>query len=306
MVIFSAHIKKVAILALSSLVISLFYFAPVSAQSLVEQYLYQIAQNTYNTLQIINTFPAYLQTITTTAASWMVPPDANTGTIATNLTTMGTTMTANLNTQNSTATQQQILSALFGTNTTPKTMPYANDLSYPTLLNLLYFDPDPRMTPGKKSNINPQLNYIKYASGFTIPHLIPGGNLGGTADAQNLYTNYYMNITAAESFTGYILSGVYADYINGLPKGNSLTDQQNTLITQATAATWFTEVGGEALGIVLRQLLMYESQVFVLLSQLLQIEKQVLTAQALNNSLLIATSLTNENYLVQKATGVIR
>ena len=92
-----------------------------------------------------------------------------------------------------------------------------------------------------------------------------------------------MTISAIQTYNAYLLSQVYSDYVNG----TQLTQQQNSLMQQASNAAWFTQVASENIGLVLRQILMYNSQVYVLLSQLVQTQKQALAAQAMTNTLIV-------------------
>ena len=55
---------------------------------------------------------------------------------------------------------------------------------------------------------------------------------------------------------------------------------------------------------MIRQILLFESQNFVLMSQLVKIEKQQLQAQTMTNALLIATGFTNERLMASAAQGI--
>ena len=127
---------------------------------------------------------------------------------------------------------------------------------------------------------------------------MPGNNWQGSKNSVDKYSNYYNTIMSVESFNGYILSNQYAD-------GAQFNNLQNTLIKQASdGQSWFSQVATENMSTVLRQILMYESQVFVLLSQLVQTQRQMVTAQAMTNTLLIAVNQNNETQLVASAQNV--
>jgi len=254
-----------------------------------------IVTNTYGALQDLNN---YLVSVGTMAASWLAPDNSTaTSTMQASFNTLGTLITQNASTQ--TSLQQQIAADLFGQplssfSGSPPPVVAAmgniniNDLSYPTLLG---------NPPIPNTSYNPY-NYLKYASGFGLLHYVPPTS-GLSKDDILRYNSYYQTIMAAESFNAYALSNQYADYQNG----NSFTKTQLSLITQATAQSWIAQISSQDLGKVLRQLLMFNSQSYVLLSDLIQIEKQMLTAQAITNSLLIAINTSNESVMYNKAAG---
>lgn len=196
--------------------------------------------------------------------------------------------------------QAQLSADLLGSGVTPQTLPTANDILYQTLQNKLYFSPDPRNPPGSPPKVNPAYNYLKNAAALNIRHTTPGFNWNGKKDDQLRYANYYNTIMAVQSYNGYLLSN---DFVNG-PNGNNLTPLQSALMTQASNSDWFKEVAGEPhIGWVLRQLLLYQSQMFVLMNQLIQTERQAVTAQAMTNSLIVLQNQTAEQMLLQRATG---
>lgn len=262
------------------------------------EYLYNIMQNTYGILIEVNNLPVYMTTLTNLANAWMNKDDS---TQSANLqSTLSNLTNAYLATDTArTGIQSTILANLFQ-QATPKTMNYANDLAYQTLLGMPYFKKDPRNPPGQKPPpVDPAFNYMINASGVGIAHTQPADTgWAGTRDAQITYRAYYNTVMSAESFNAYILSGPYAESLNG----NTFTQLQNQLLTQASNSDWFAQVGSETIGIVMRQILMFESQAFLMLAQIVQLQKQMLTAQAITNSLLIASSLTNEQTLLNNAT----
>jgi hypothetical protein len=243
----------------------------------------------------------------------------STGTMQKNFTDVGNLITKNIDIK--TDLQLQLNADLlnndgnnvFNTNTKGNSSPpsianptnlwYANDLVYSTLLGKPYYLQDPRLNQGQPpvTKIDSPYNYIKNASGLNIYHQIPGTNWRGSVGAVGRYQAYYNTVTAVESFNSYVLSQQYAD-------GNLFNDYQKQLIAQATSSTdpskdWFAQIASENIGYVLRQILMYESQTFVLLTQMLQLQKQAVTAQAMTNTLLIAVNQSNENLMVSNAKG---
>ena len=173
-------------------------------------------------------------------------------------------------------------------------MPEINDMAYQTLLGQLSVSPDPR---GK--NATPAYNYIKNAAGLNITFPLPDNSkwTGNDNDKTN-YKNFYMTVTAIQTYSAYLLSQVYADYSNK----TQLTQQQNALMQQASSGSWFTQVASENIGLVLRQILMYNSQIYVLLTQLLQTQKQSLAAQAMTNTLIVIGNEFTGNQLLMRAS----
>lgn len=253
--------------------------------------LQQIADNTANTLQKVNDLPAYLATLGQFIAAWITPDDSDTtANMQSNFSQLGNLLIQDQTTQNS--LQAQLNNDLL-TGTTKTTLPNANDLVYSTILGSPFYNPDPR-----GSSVVPQYNYIKNASGLTLQHILPSPGWRGTKDNQIKYINYYNTVMAIQSYGGYILSNHYAD-------GNQLNTLQTTLITQASDPdAWFTHVASENIGWVLRQILMYQSQSFVLLTQLVQTQKQMVAAQVMTNAAVIASG-NAEMYMIQNAQGGI-
>ena len=259
---------------------------------------------------INKTLNTYVTDMSALVASLMAPADdANSSSLQSNFTSLDTALMNNTTAQ--LTLQQPLQTAIFNAvplpssktpppPITPATLQNANDLSYSTLLNSLYFSPDPRAQT--KPAPDPALNYIKNAAGITLIHTVPGYNLNGMYPDIVTYTNYYNTVTAVESYNAYILSWLYADY----KSNNAVANQQNammTLMTQANKPTWFATIASENLGIVLRQMLMYQSQLYVIMGQLLDTQKKMLAAQAMTNSLLIANNQVNEKILLKYAAN---
>lgn len=173
---------------------------------------------------------------------------------------------------------------------TPKSIPYANDLSFTTLLGAPIIN-DPR------KDVDSMTNYIMNASGSNMYHVTPGNSWQGKEESQRRYQNFYNTVMAATSFNNYILTF----YATDKGKYNNL---QNALIKQASdPKDWFAKVSSENIGFVLRQLLMYQSQIFVLLTELVETQKQMVSAQAMNTAVLVAMNQINENAMTAYAKG---
>lgn len=263
----------------------------------IEAYLYQIMQNTYGILQMVDNLPTYMTNLTSLALSWLAPDDTQTtANMQANFATFGNLLVTDMTAQN--ATQTRLMGDLFK-NANAQNLPNANDLAYSTLLGMPFYAKDPRNQPNAQQ-FDPGYEYIKNAAGFNLAHEFPSTATGGqNKDDVLKYANYYDAVMAVESFNGYVLSNAYADYANG----SQLNSLQTTLVTQASSSDWFARIATERIGVVLRQLLMYQSQAFVLITQMLQTEKQMLQAQVMTNTLLIAANTNNEKYLYSKASG---
>jgi hypothetical protein len=191
-----------------------------------------------------------------------------------------------------TALQQQLQSTFFA-NLTPGTVGYANDLSFASLMGVAtpVFNPDPRATPPA----DPALNYLQFASALNVTHTPPGNSWTGTGPDQAIYKNFFDTTYAAQSLNGYVLSQLYEDTKNGIPAA------QTALINQAGTASWIATVASESIGAVLRQTLMYQSQSYILLTQILQTQKMLLATQAANNSLSVLQNMAAEGILRSRA-----
>lgn len=280
--------KKMATLAGAAIVVSTLSISNSYADSASDSYLYYIMQYTYGTLQSLNDISAKL---------FKQDDSDATSQLQSNFASLGNTIVQNYNMQNS--YQAQLTADLFGQDIKTfggdkpavlNVIGNINDLAYSTMLGL---------PPVPKAPSLP-LNYIKNAGGLTLVHTIPNPNWQGTDEDVKRYQNYYNTIMAVESFNGYVLSNQYAEYQNG----NTFTTTQNNLISQASNSDWISKIATEDLGIVLRQLLMFESQNYVLTTQLLQTQKQLLAAQVMTNALTIMTQQNAEDLLVSNAQGV--
>lgn len=264
-----------------------------------------ITTNTYASLQAVNTLPVYLQKATEYITSWMKSDKSETTQkMQSDFTSIGNSFINDSKTVNTAANLQQLMADVLGPSVTLadftnpqnspkvlKTVPNVNDLSYGTVLNL------PPVTKG--AEISPY-NYIKNASGMSATHTIPNPAWVGKVQDVKTYQNYYNVITAVLSYNSYVLDYLVAESANG----NQLTPMQNDLISQATSGTWLAAVATEELGLVLRQTLMFLSQSYILLTQLLQTQKQMLAAQVMTNALVITGNQGTENQMLTKAQGL--
>jgi hypothetical protein len=295
-------LKKMIVLLSASLAGVMLFASPSSAQDSSDaQLLTIIAENTTNILNTISGLPSYLTDAHKLVMSMLTTADqasqsgdqpsssaASIGAMQLNFVNLANAIISNGNSQNTNMATLQ--NTLLGTD--GAALPNANDLSYSTLLgNLLYTD-------ARKPAEDSALNYIKNAGALTIKHPLPAPTWQGSDENIKKYVSYYNTVTSVESYNAYILGALYAES----QSGGALSNAQTALLKQANDPAWFTAVGAEDLGLVLRQLLLYQSQMYVMLGQLLDTQKKMLVAQAMTNSLLIANNNVNENAMIVSAS----
>lgn len=294
------QIKKFLVLAGSAITLSCFAISNINAANGGPDYLAIIAQNTTNILEKVNNIPDYINNISAYILNWQKTDDSqSTADMQVSFDIIGKMPAQIAATQLN--MQQQIVADMLEISmtdlTTPKDnptvlkrLPQINSLSYTTMLGR------PPVDKGTKS----PYDYLKNAAALNIKHEIPLPSWGGSADAQTKYKAYYDTVSAVESYDAYILSGLLAEAQNG----NQLTTAQNNLLTQASNSSWIAQVATEELGKVLRQILMFQSQTYVLLTQMLQTQKQQLNATVMTNSLLVVNAQMVELQLASRAKGV--
>lgn len=293
------YVRKIAILIGMAIAASAVYVSPLRADD-ATAYLKQIAQNTTDILTDVSTLPNYISTMIQYALNVQKTDDSQqTKDMQGNFAATGSAIISDVAQQ--LASQPTFNSDLLGTDATKETLPNGNDLVYSTMLGQPLFNPDPRNKPGAPPTANPPYNYIKNAAGMSLSHTLPRFNWRGAPTDLTKYTNYYNTIMAVESYNGYILSNQLVE----LQNGNGLSTAQMNLVKQASdSANWLAPVAAEEIGKVLRQILIFESQSYVLTTQLLQTQKQLLAAQVMTNALLIANNQTNEGIMLAKAQGI--
>ncbi|HSW70962.1 MAG TPA: hypothetical protein VLH77_03160 [Gammaproteobacteria bacterium] len=283
---------------LVSLSLSTAFFTQTAKADMVDvPYLTNIQNYTNSILNIINQLPTYLADLPILAKTFLAADNASGDPVNWTanwsneqnwLSTLGGNALSNE--ANQTALQTSLLTTFFGAAGNPQNI---NDLSYTTLLGNLLLSPDPR------SNANPSLNYLMNAAGLNINYPAPSIGWRGNQQAQKNYTQFYNTIISVQTYNAYVLSRLYADS-QTLATDNSLRKQ---LITQSSNSSWFTSVITNDLGWVFRQILLYSSQNYVLMDQLVQSQKQMTAALAMTNALLIANSGFQASTLLSKAQG---
>ena len=294
-------IKQGSIAFVSVAIATLLCIQTARADMIDVPYLTNIQNYTNSILSVINQLPTYLAKIPILAATFLATDNSsndpvNWSTQWSNeqnwLSTLGSN-TLN-NEANQTTLQTSLLTSFFGSANIAAGNPQnLNDLSYTTLLGIPLLSPDPR------SDVNSSLNYLMNASGLGITYPAPSAGWRGPQLAQKNYVQFYNTVVAVQTFNAYVLSRLYEDS-HTLATDTSLRKQ---LITQSSNSNWFTSVISNDLGWVLRQLLLYSSQSYVLLDQLVQSQKQMTASLAMTNTLLIANSGFQASTLLTKAQG---
>jgi len=276
--------------------------ASVAVLSRIEAYTQLTYQYLYSIDKSVNLILTFLN-------EWLITPSASdtndkTGQLQSDFSTYTNTILTTTSINND--LQQNLTSDFLGSEVTPTSAPYTNDLTYQTLLGIPYFSPDPRIKDlianqnyAEAAGLDPARNYIKNTAGLNIKHILPRDDWQGSDADKQRYKDFYNTVSSIQTFNIHVLGEIYADYKNG----GAASAQQANLIQQASNSGWFSVVASEHIGLVLRQILMYNSQLLVVTSQLLQTQKEVLAAQAMTNSLLVLGNQFNENMLLNRATG---
>ena len=170
-----------------------------------------------------------------------------------------------------------------------------NDLSYTSMLNQPLVSPDPR-----GDNIATAQNYLINASGLALPWGKPDSNFHGNPQQINNYTKVYKTTTAVQTYNLFALAKLYQD------SQTNTTDWglRKQLITQSTSSAWFGYVINQDLGWVIRQILLYISQNYVLSDQLVQLNRQIAATLAMTNTLLITNNYLQASNLRDSAEGI--
>jgi hypothetical protein len=256
-----------------------------------------IVGTTAGILKIMNQSPAYIESITEMAESWIETDDpANTiGNSQYTFSSLGDLRTTNEENQISATvslTQQFLQAGSF--NTSKPTLPSnANDLTYSILFGKPIIQPNPAL--GQSTNFNQNIqNYIKNATGSTLILDQPNPNWpDGKTKTQ--YSNLYNTLASIESYNQYLISG--------LATLKNSQDLSAELTAQATDPDWFKQISTEALGLVLRHMLMYVSQSFVQINQMVDLQQKQLAVQAMTNSLMIVLVQSNVGSQLQLKAG---
>jgi len=300
------RLKIAAISALVGLTIAIVTIPKTYADSPTDtsnSALAVIANNTQQILAAVNELPAYLNNITLMAISWLAQDDSSA--MANNQADYANWVNQySLNQQTQLQLQTQLLNDFLKINSgNVNKLPFVNDLTYPTLLGQPLVSPDPRNASGN-TPVDSVYNYLQNVAGLNLSLPMPSPSWTGNQIALANYSNLYKTLTAIQTYNAYVLSELYADYKNTSSQTDpAKKDLSLYLMQQASNSEWFAQVAGEKLGVVLRQILVYNSQTYVLLNQLVKTQQQLATSQAMTNTLLILLNQGNANLLLQQARG---
>lgn len=166
-------------------------------------------------------------------------------------------------------------------------IPQINDLSFGTIIGVAPVDSAPKDMYG----------FIKNTAAFNSPRAVPNSSWEGDEASRKKYKDYYDTITSIQSFDAYLLTRVAMDNAMG---GSQTRDN---LINMASNSSWVAQIATEELGRVLRQILLFESQNFVLNMKMQETMQLMASAQAMSNALLIKLNEVNEYNLLRSAKG---
>lgn len=269
----------------------------------IQNYTNAIKATSNSILTAINTIFAYMTQLNLLATSWLAADNDSTQPIDWStqwsneqnwLASLGSS--ALNNESNQYAATHALMTNFFGASNLQASPPIPqniNDLSYTTLLG------QPLITPDPRSGVDPAMNYLINASGLGLPLTVPSAGFRGPAIAQKNYVKFYNTMTAVQTYNGFVLSRLYQDSKSS-QNDRSLRSQ---LITQSTNSNWFSAVITNDLGWVLRQMLLYNSQMYVLMDQLVQSQKQMAATLAMTNTLFIINNEIQGNLLLKQAEG---
>ena len=282
--------------------------------ALTDYYLQLIETHTRSILAVVNSLPASLETITKMALNFL-SDESEAGSKTSSIPDMQADFASlgSLYTQNTPGNaayqqlQQNLAFDLFNAENKNikadalfQQVPDINSLTYATLVGLPPFFKPPADGDSAALLNAAAYHYIKNAAGFSVQHIVPSLAWNQNDVLVKRYQGYYNAVVAVQSFSASVLSQLYLETRNN----NPLLTQQNALITKASSSDWFAGIATKELGKVLREILMFNSQNYILLTQLVGLEKQLLTAQVMTNTLLVTNNQVNEAYMLARAKGV--
>ncbi len=309
------RIKAYLAVIITAFLATLFFIKPLIADDFTNMfssgcslcdtnhYLSEVASYTYSTLAAVNNIPALLTPLTKLAEAMLVSDSSDaTATFQGDFTSYANGLLNNNKQQLSIQTTfQNDFFTQNGKNPAPTTtsLPFANELTYTTMLNKPFFKDTEKDANG--NDVDSALKYVENASGQAIPHIAPGTNWKGSQTNQDKYKQFYQTISAIQTFNTYVMSEMYVNAKNNF----NLSNLQIKLMQDASDSdNWFKQVASEEIGIVFRQLLLFTSQIYVVLINLLQTNNNMVQAQAMTNALLIVGNQFTEQSLASNAQGM--
>ncbi|MHB1946840.1 MAG: hypothetical protein ACYCQI_01845 [Gammaproteobacteria bacterium] len=249
--------------------------------------LIAIKKDTADILTGIQTLPqyisAYFQPLFLYATSWLAEDDKADGLLATYQNAIATVnRDAMQNRRMQDAATMELTKTFLKNgsfNRQSLTLPeFANGLSYS-----VFFGKGVKIDTTQDQKTRPEelmKDYVRNLTGanFLIYQPAP---IKGSKIPPNSYTFFYYSVAAIQSFNSHILSQLLT-----VPDKNGQS-QREFLLNQASSSSWFKQLGSEKLGLVIRHILMYDSQIYATLSRLESLQKDHLAATAMTNTLLM-------------------
>lgn len=287
------QLKKVFVLMVAAICTSIVYIGPSTAQTYSEWYLQQIANNTYNMLQIMQNSG----NLAGFAVSWL-QQDTGDDSVTTKA-QQGLAMSGWMFTISQAlikAQQRQIVADIMdrpladfeGKNPIILAdVPNVNEISFSSLVG----------APPVANKPVDLYGYVKNAAAVNSLRPVPDSSWEGDDDSKERYKNYYDTVTSIESFDAYVISQLATDSLL------KVDENRNQLLAFATSSDFFSKIATEELGRVLRQILLFTSQTFVVNAELQKNLKEMVAAQAMTNTMLIKLNELNEFNLAKNAKG---
>jgi len=172
-------------------------------------------------------------------------------------------------------------------------IPNVDDLAY---TNAIGFPPIVGFKPSSKNQIqidSSVKNYIKAAGGANLFHPQLASQSTPITIAQKQYQAQFNLAYAVQSFNTYVLSKYIVNEA-------TISQTQSTLYRKASGSDYLTTISSEPIGYVLRDILLFQSQNYVLTTRLIELQREILMAHVMTNALLIASNRQAESLLFDK------
>jgi len=169
-----------------------------------------------------------------------------------------------------------------------------NDLTFSTIVGRPYLPRSP-----SAADFADSFAYMSYAAGTNLKHIaLPTTSKPNTGPDVDEYVSYVNTATAVQTFNAYVLSGEF-------DQSGTVTAIRAQLTALASSGEWLNKVADEPIGQVQRQQLLFAAQNYQLQLQSIQLQRDLLTAQAMTNTLLLLNNRSYEAALRAKAIGPV-
>ena len=166
-----------------------------------------------------------------------------------------------------------------------------NDLTFSTIVGRPYLPRSP-----SAADLYDSFDYMGYAAGADLKHVALPPSYPNTGPDVDEYVTYVNTATAVQTFNAYVLSGE-------IDQSGTVTAIRAKLTALASSGEWLNKVADEPIGQVQRQQLLFAAQNYQLQLQSIQLQRDLLTAQAMTNTLLLLNNRSYEAALHAKALG---